>query len=186
MKRVFLIHGWDGDPTNHWFPWLKRELERKGFEVVIPAMPNTSEPKIRAWVAHLKKIVGKLDRDTCFVGHSIGGQTIMRYLEKEDYTGKVGNIVFVAGWFKLENMESENEERIAEPWMELDIDFKKVKEKISKLTVIISDDEPYGCVEENKSLFEGKLDAKVIIVKKKGHFTTEDGVTEIPEVLKEF
>ena len=185
MKRVFLIHGWDGDPENHWFPWFKKELEKKMIKVIAPSMPNTSEPKIKEWVEHIKQVVGKLDQDTCFVGHSIGCQAIMRYLEKENYNGKVGNIVFVAGWFKLENLESENEERIAEPWMKLDINFERIKEKMSKLTVFISDDEPYGCVEENKSLFEKELNAKVVIMKKKGHFTIGDGVKELPEVLKE-
>ena len=29
MKRAFIIHGWDGYPAEGWFPWLKRELEKK-------------------------------------------------------------------------------------------------------------------------------------------------------------
>ena len=29
MKRVFIIHGWEGHPENAWFPWLKKELEQK-------------------------------------------------------------------------------------------------------------------------------------------------------------
>ena len=32
-KRVFIAHGWDGYPEEGWFPWLKKELETKGFEV---------------------------------------------------------------------------------------------------------------------------------------------------------
>ena len=31
-KRVFIVHGWDGYPEEVWFPWLKKELEAKGFE----------------------------------------------------------------------------------------------------------------------------------------------------------
>ena len=100
MKRMFIVHRWDGTPKSDWYPWLKKELEKKGFKVEVPEMPNTSEPKINDWVAHLKKVVGKLDSKTYFIGHSIGCQAIMRFLEKEDYNGKVGNIVFVAGWFK--------------------------------------------------------------------------------------
>ena len=29
MKRVFIIHGWDGYPEEGWFPWLKEELEKE-------------------------------------------------------------------------------------------------------------------------------------------------------------
>ncbi len=49
--------------------------------VQVPAMPNTAEPKIETWVPFLEKLVGKPDKDTYLVGHSIGCQTILRYLD---------------------------------------------------------------------------------------------------------
>jgi len=33
-KRVFLIHGWEGSPEEGWRPWLKKELEKRGFKVI--------------------------------------------------------------------------------------------------------------------------------------------------------
>ena len=39
-KRVFIIHGWEGYPEECWFPWLKTEIEKTGFEVVVPNMPD--------------------------------------------------------------------------------------------------------------------------------------------------
>ncbi len=45
-KRAFIIHGWDGYPEEGWFPWIKRELEKKGFITQIPAMPQPEHPKI--------------------------------------------------------------------------------------------------------------------------------------------
>jgi len=36
MKRVFVIHGWGGNPYKEWFPWIKKELEKNGFKVEIP------------------------------------------------------------------------------------------------------------------------------------------------------
>ncbi len=83
--KVILVHRWEGTPRSDWYPWLKKELEKKGFTVIIPNMPNTSKPKINAWVSYLKKIVGTLDEETYFIGHSIGCQAIMRLLEKEEY-----------------------------------------------------------------------------------------------------
>ncbi len=185
IKRVFVVHRWDGTPKSDWYPWLKRELENKGFRVEVPTMPNTSEPKINDWVNHLKKVVGKLDNKTYFIGHSIGCQTIMRFLEKEDYKNKIGNIVFVAGWFKLDNLEGEEVEVIANPWINTPIDFNKIKRKISKLTVFLSTNEPYGFIKENTRIFKEKLDAKIILEKDKGHFTEDDGISELPEILAE-
>ena len=184
-KRAFIVHRWDGTPKSDWYPWLKGELEKKGFKVEVPTMPNTSEPKINDWVNHLKKVAGKLDNATYFIGHSIGCQTIMRYLEKENYNGKIGGIIFVAGWFKLDNLEGEEVETIAKPWMNTAIDFNKIKQKIPKLTVFLSTNEPYGFVEENSKIFKEKLNAKVILEKDKGHFTEDDGVSELPEILSE-
>ena len=60
-----------------------------------------------------------------------------------------------------------------------------MKEKISKITVFLSSNEPYNYVEENKRTFEEKLKAKVIILKNKGHFTEDDSIAEFPELLKE-
>ena len=186
MKRIFIVHRWDGNPNSDWYPWIKKELENKGFKVEVPKMPSTSEPKIDLWIEHLKKVVGKLDRETYFIGHSIGCQAIMRYLGKESYKGKIGKIVFVAGWFKLDNLENDEVESIAKPWLEKFIDFSKVRQKINKLTVFLSSNEPYNYLKENDSVFKEKLDAKIVILKNKGHFTEDDGITKIEEVLNEF
>lgn len=179
MKRAIIVHGWDGFPENHWFPWLKRNLERMGFQVIIPAMPNPSEPKIETWVPYLKKTVGKLDQKTYFIGHSIGCQTILRYLEKENFNGKIPAVILVAGWFYLDNIEDEESKEMAYPWINTPINFEKVKSKVKKFIVFLSTNEPYGCVKENERTFKEKLGAEVIIEKNKGHFTDQ----EIPEVL---
>jgi len=63
MKRVFIIHGWDGYPKEGCFPWLKRELEGRGFQVFNPAMPEPVRPKIDTWVPFLSEQVGTLDEE---------------------------------------------------------------------------------------------------------------------------
>jgi len=185
MKRIFIIHRWDGKPNNDFYPWLKKELTNHKFKVYVPRMPNTSEPEINVWVSHLKKVVKRLDRETYFIGHSIGCQTIMRFLEKENYNGKIGKVIFVAGWFNLDNLENEEVKNIANPWINTPINFNKVKQKLSNLIVFLSSNEPYGFVNYNKKIFKEKLGAKVIIEKNKGHFTEEDNIKELPEILKE-
>ena len=152
-KRVFIVHGWGGNPTEHWLPWLKSGLEYKGFEVFTPQMPNTNIPIIKEWVDYLSSLVSELDEQTYFVGHSVGCQTILRYLETQAGK-KAGGCVFVAAWFKLEGLESEEEERIAEPWMRNDIDYEKILSKTRNITVINSTNDEFGAVEENKRLFE--------------------------------
>ena len=79
--RVFIVHGWGDKPGDHWMPWLKEQLELKGFTVAAPAMPRTEAPAIGAWISHLRREVGETGEAAYYVGHSIGCQTIMRHLE---------------------------------------------------------------------------------------------------------
>jgi len=39
-------------------------------------MPEPADPEIEAWVSHHSKIVGDIDENTYFAGHSIGCQTV--------------------------------------------------------------------------------------------------------------
>ena len=183
MKKAIIVHGWGFNPKMNRYPWLKKELENKNYNVHIPEMPDTEEPKINEWTSHLKKIIGKLNKETILIGHSIGCQTILRYLEKEGFNDKV-NVVFVAGWFKLDNLEDKEVEEIAEPWLKTTINFDKIKEKIDNLIVFLSSDEPYNYIDENKEIFEKRLEAKVFILKNRGHFTEDDGIKQIPEILQ--
>ena len=81
------------------------------------------------------------------------------------------------------NLEGEEVEAIAKSWIETPIKFNKIKNKIKDLIVILSNNEPYNFVKENSKIFNEKLNAKIIIENKKGHFTEEDGVKELPIVL---
>ena len=183
QKRVFIIHGWDGNPDEGWFPWLKHELEQRGFEVHVPAMPNPSVPTIEAWVAHLAQVVGQPDENTFFIGHSIGCQTILRYLAGLQEK-KVGGAIFVAGWFVLSDLETEEEKLIGKPWIETPIDFDRIMAATHKLTAIFSEDDPVVPFEINATLFKDKLSAKIVTDNGKKHFSGSDGVTELPSVLK--
>lgn len=183
-KRVFVIHGWRGDPDEGWFPWLMKELQDKEFEVYIPAMPDPDKPKIELWTQYLQNLVGESDKDTYFVGHSSGCQTIIRYLEKLPDDTKVGGCVFVAGWFTLTNLETDDDIEIAQPWLERLIDLEKVKTHTPNLVAIFSQNDPYVPM-ENRAMFEEDLGCKIIVLGQQGHLGGDDGIVELPVVLDE-
>lgn len=183
-KRVFIVHGWDGYPEEGWFPWLKRELENKGFAVHVPQMPDADAPDIGKWVNHLSSVIGTPDEQTFFVGHSIGCQTILRYLETLPSYVTVGSIVLVAGFFTLTHMEDDDVRAIARPWLTQPMDYQKILSHTNHITAIFSDNDQYVPL-ENVKLFEERLHPKIIIQKKQGHFSGSNGVTELPIVLIE-
>ena len=106
-KRAVIVHRWDGTPEADWYPWLRRELKNKGFAVDAPEMPDTAHPRIEKWVPFLKKAAKNADINTFFIGHSVGCQTILRFLEK--FSGKIGGAVFVGGWITLNELETAEE-----------------------------------------------------------------------------
>ncbi len=186
MKRVFIIHGWDGYPEKNWFPWLKRELETRGFEVQVPALPDTANPRIEKWVPAVAKVVGIPDEETYFVGHSMGCQTIVRYLETLPEEVKVGGVVFVAGFFrKITNLEEEPDvQETASHWLNTPVDLTKAKKHFNKSVAIFSDNDEYVSL-DNVDDFRDKLGSKIIIEHNKGHLNERAGVTELPVVLEE-
>ena len=181
MKKVYLIHGWGGSSKSEgWFKSLKQKLLEKGIDIEAFDMPNTNTPKIEEWIGFLqKKIKNKtLDEETYFIGHSIGCQTILRYLEKLPQNVKIAGCVFVAGWFNLKGLDKE-EEKIAEPWLKTKINFDKVKKHCNNFLAIFSDNDPF-VVLNNTKLFKHELNAKIIIKKNEGHFNE---TLKIPEIM---
>src|SRR3989344_3597771 len=181
MEKAILIHGWEGNPRNCWFPWLKKELEKKNFKVVVPKMPNSDEPKINLWISKLKDVVDFPDEETYFVGHSIGCQAIMRYLETLPEKTKIGGIVFVAGFFNLPFLETKEEKEIAKPWLNNRINTDKIKMLTKNIVAIFSDDDQDVPLSDSK-LFKERLNAKIIIEHNKGHFSDDAGIKELPVV----
>ena len=181
MKKLYLIHGWGGSSRGGWFDWLQEELEERGVKVTAFDMPETNAPEISKWVGFLNQNVKEIDEDTYFVSHSIGGQTILRFLEKLPENIKIKGCVFVAGWFNLKEEASEDEEdrEIARPWIETPIDFEKVKNHCDNFLAIFSDNDPYVPLSD-KEIFKEKLNAKIIIKNNQEHFNE---VSEIKEIL---
>lgn len=184
MKRVFIIHGWDGYPGEGWFLWLKGELEKRGVEAVVPQMPEANAPAIEKWVPYLAELVGAPDSETYLVGHSIGVPTIMHYLQTIDTS--VGGVIGVAGWFNLipGSIGGPDDEAVAKPWIETPIDTEKIKTVCQKFTAIFSDNDPYVPVSDAE-IFRERLNAKIIIEHNRGHMGGHDNLKEFPLVLNE-
>jgi predicted alpha/beta hydrolase family esterase/very-short-patch-repair endonuclease len=184
MKTIYLIHGWDGSSKGDWLGWATEAFTNKGYKVITPDMPNTKHPKIDEWVNHLKSLVINPDQNTYFIGHSIGCQAIMRYLETID--NKVGGAIFVAGWFNLINLENKESEDIAKPWIETPINTDKVKHNLGHSVVILGDKDPWVPLEETKKAFETKLGSDVIVLSGVGHITSDDGFGPFPKLIEVF
>ena len=185
MNKIYIVHCWDGTKDDGWYPWLDKQLSNENNIVYRFDMPNTTSPDIDEWVSFLDSKVESLDENTFFVGHSIGCQTIMRYLQTKNMC-KIGGILFVAPWLELLDFAIEDEEsyNVAKPWLNTKIDFEKVKLFTNNINCIFSDNDYFVSLDQ-KDKFEKLLDAKTIVVSGKGHISQDDGVYELKEILEE-
>ncbi len=95
----------------------------------------------------------------------------------------MGGAVFVAGWFTLKGLEGAGEEKVASPWLTVPINFEKVKTTTGKFLAVLSDNDPYVPLSDAE-IFKEKLGAEVIVQEKKGHFTGDDGIFEMPIAIE--
>jgi predicted alpha/beta hydrolase family esterase len=184
MKRVVLVHGWDGGPHLDWFPWLAGELKNRGYEVVAPQLPIPEEPRKERWVPALAEVVGTLDAETYFIGHSMGCQTILRYLETLPEAVMVGGALFVAGFLKpLTNMEGPKEEEIARSWTDAPLDLAKVRSHLPKSTLVISDNDEWVPL-ENADAFKNALGSETTVEPSREHFNEDQEPAVLAAALK--
>lgn len=176
-KRLVVVPRWAGTSSVDWYPWIKDALKAKfpTLNVHILDMPNPTTPTIENWVGHLRKELPTIDKNTYLVGHSVGCQTVVRYLEKAQ--GEVGGALFVAGWFHVDNPWP-----TLLPWVNTPIDFQAVQAKGNNFRVLLSDNDQYTPnYEVNAKLWKENIGAHVTIAPNAKHFNA----AEEPAVLQQ-
>jgi len=156
-------------------------MEKLGYEVIVPALPNTAKPVLKDWLKALNETVGEPDTDTYLVGHSIGSVLILRYLESLKMGQKIGGAVMVAGF-----TDDLGFKEIAN-FFETSFDFDEIKKHCANFVAIHSDNDPYVALKYGDE-FKSKIDAKLIIKHNAKHFSgaieNEDSCKELPEVVE--
>lgn len=175
MKTALVLHCWFGKPTDNWYPWLKEELTKKGYQVEIPAIPtmDTNAPDLAKQLEFIKN--GKfVEAETLVIGHSLGALLALRLAEKY----KLGQVILVSGW-DFDDLTAEHKSFWDNPY-----NHQLIKNNVGKITVIHSDNDPYVTAFQAEEMAK-RLGAKFILKKGAGHMTSKDGVTTLPEALQE-
>jgi len=168
MKSVFIIHGSNGSKNAHWYPWLKKELEKRGVQVFLPQFPIGEKQTLRNWLDTLKPMKDNL-KDSILVGHSLGGPFILNVLNQWSIKAKAAFLV--AGFSG--HLEVEDEPNI-DDIAERDFNWEKIKANCDKFYVIHSDNDPYVPLERAEEL-ASNLGVEVTLVKDGKHFQAESG-----------
>lgn len=157
-----------------WRPWLKAELEKRSFSVSIPAMPKSLNPVQSEWVQTIKGLVGKSGDDCILIGHSLGVVAILRYLEVADK--KVAGALLVAGPVEYNGLKE------IENFFSKGFNWEEIRKNCEKFVVIISDNDRYVPIRHGE-IYRKNLAAKVMLLPGRGHFSSDEGCTSLPEAL---
>lgn len=175
LKNALILPGWQCDPNSNWYPWLKKELEKRNYQVFCPQLPTmeTNLPDLETQLEFIKNNFN-FNENTIVIGHSLGAVLALRLAEKYSFS----KMILVSAW-DFDDLTSEHQKF----WLNK-IDHQLIKNNVSNITCITSDNDPYFSLFQTQQMAK-RLDAKFILIKNAGHFTESSGITQVPEILNQ-
>ena len=181
MNNYFILHGSFGSPFGNWFPYLRKEIEKRNYEVYTPDFPTgVGYQNYNNWSKLLKVYLnaGLINENTTIFAHSIAPVFICKFLIQNQV--KVKRLVFICGF---NNYLGLNEEYDAvNESMFLD-NLEDVKKYCSDIICYYSDNDPYVKYEKEKE-FADTITDNQIVIKNGGHLNSESNYLEFEELLK--
>ncbi len=172
MKNALILHGTQGSSTENWFPWLKTELENKGYKVWLPDLPASDTPELKRYNEFLLgKANWNFNSESVIIGHSSGAVAILALLNELPEKVVVDTCILVAPFEKDSpggQWEPNNK------LFDYKFDLKNVKKRAKKFVLFISDDDKYCPLEYVEKLGKA-LGGNVIVTHGDGHFSASSG-----------
>lgn len=182
MKKAVLLHGTDGKPTDHWFPWLEEQLEQAGYEVFAPVLPDNHKPNKDTYGKFLQES-GWDFSDNIVIGHSSGATTILNLLLADWFPH--AKAAMLAGAFLNEKLTKSAEWYEAGQFDNLFLDTYDpvvLRQKVDNFYFVHGDNDPYCDIKDTKQLCN-ELDGKFITIKDGHHLSGSSGITELPVLI---
>ena len=174
MTNVYIIHGYQANSRDHWFPWLKNTLEIEGHDVTVLDLPNTECPNGDEWVQYMKEHITNVNKDTIFIAHSLGVITTLKFIQDLDVS-KVGSLAMVSG-FKGDLPDDRRlpDQEVLDSFFKWDLDFEKLHNKVIHMFGVGAKDDYVVPIDATRKLCEA-LDCKLYEQETGGHFCSQDG-----------
>lgn len=145
------------------------------FDVLQPCMPNKVNAQYKEWKIWFEKIISIIDDNVIFIGHSLGGIFLVKYLSENIYPKTIKALFVISAPF--------NDEGLDEPLgsFRLNKPLENIQKQVGRIFLYHSKDDdvvPFS----QMSLYK-KLLPKAIQVQfeDRGHFKQE----EFPELVKD-
>jgi hypothetical protein len=163
IKNVIILHCWGGEPEKFWYSYVKKELEKKGYNTWLPLLPDTNNPKLKEQLPFILDN-GEFNENTVVIGHSSGCPLILSVLENIDV--KIKQAILVAGF--CEKLGDDGPDMLQEKY-----NWEKIKQNVQDIIFINSDNDPWKCDDKQGRKMFDKLGGKQIIVHGEGHMGSD-------------
>ncbi len=163
IKKVLILHGWEGDPSLHWIPEAKKMFEEAGLQVFTPKLPGKYFPKKEEWLNIIREY--RPDSSWALIGHSLGGVALLKYLE--DASSEIGQAILIAAAFEPMKFTP-----IAN-FFQGGFNWQKIKNNCPRFDVIIESNDPVVPTDHGQKLAE-KLNSQLYILPGYSHFHSID------------
>lgn len=156
-------------PDQDWKDTLAVKLGRR-FDVLLPKMPNKTNARYKEWKIWFERIIPFLNQDVIFIGHSLGGIFLAKYLSENKFSKTIKATVLVAAPFKKDDL----------------VDFKlpsslaKFAKQGGMIYLVQSKDDPVVPFEQLGKYKQALPNSKTIILDNREHFNQE----AFPEIIK--
>ncbi len=174
MKTAILFHGSSGTPNSFWLPGIKRFLEWEGYSVWAPQLPNPEAPDLKVQLPFVLN-GGVFSKDTIVIGHSSGCPLILSVLERIDV--RIRKAILVAGFARSLKKHSEPSirklEDAAEPILQQEYDWERIRAHVADIVFINSDNDPWGCDDKEGLYLFQNLGGTLIIRHGEGHMGSD-------------
>ena len=173
MHAMIIPGNHDSDMSQFWYPYVKKELENIGIQVVAKKMPDPDLARKEYWLPFIEEqLLG--DENSILIGHSSGAVAALRFTEIH----KVQGIILVsASHTDLGDEHEKASHYFDDPWQ-----WDKIKKNVKWIIQFHSLNDPYIPIDEARYVAK-QLDTEYYEYPDQGHFSSDVGKKEFPELL---
>lgn len=181
--KFIILHGTLGNPNGNWFPWLARELQKRGHTTIRPQLPTPEGQTPENWKNAIRNVVKAIagpDDQTVVVAHSMSCLSVCHYLA--EIKNQIHAGFFIAGFAERLRGLDEPYPTLNNPFTDYPIDWNQVRRHCARFYCFGSDNDPYVPLSVCQNFAE-LLKTQCSIVPQAGHFTAPGGYSSFPLLL---